>query len=236
MTNAIVEALTRFILDPANHDILAILKGLRNGLVYGTKIRFPHALVMTFLFRSGTLQDKARMIYKATRAHALNLGVYVTIWKGLMLVMRMMSRAGKERNGDSLVAGLVGGWIVFGRNSSVNQQINLYCFSRVVLGFANLAVKKGYIRLPSSTPSNSHAPPSTVDITSASGLTSPASLKRPRENYYWPVFASVTWGTVMWLYQNHPDCLQPSLRKSMEYLYSQSDRWEGWRNFVWHNV
>jgi peroxisomal membrane protein 4 len=37
--------------DPLVHDVLAILKGLRNGLVYGAKIRFPHALVMTFLFR-----------------------------------------------------------------------------------------------------------------------------------------------------------------------------------------
>lgn len=33
-------------------DILAIVKGFRNGLVYGAKIRLPHALVMTFLFRS----------------------------------------------------------------------------------------------------------------------------------------------------------------------------------------
>lgn len=34
------------------HDLLAIIKGFRNGLVYGAKIRFPHALVMTFLFRN----------------------------------------------------------------------------------------------------------------------------------------------------------------------------------------
>ena len=45
------------------HDLFAILKGFRNGAVYGimttpkkvteigAKIRFPHALVMTLLFR-----------------------------------------------------------------------------------------------------------------------------------------------------------------------------------------
>ena len=33
-------------------DILTIVKGFRNGLVYGAKIRLPHALVMTFLFRT----------------------------------------------------------------------------------------------------------------------------------------------------------------------------------------
>ena len=43
-----------FLKDPAYHDILSIIKGCRNGAVYGAKIRFPHALVMTFLFRDGT--------------------------------------------------------------------------------------------------------------------------------------------------------------------------------------
>lgn len=36
------------------HDLMAIVKGFRNGLVYGAKVRFPHALVMTFLFQSGS--------------------------------------------------------------------------------------------------------------------------------------------------------------------------------------
>jgi peroxisomal membrane protein 4 len=34
-------------------DLLAALKGLRNGLIYGIRIRAPHALVMVFLFGSG---------------------------------------------------------------------------------------------------------------------------------------------------------------------------------------
>jgi peroxisomal membrane protein 4 len=38
-------ALERIILDPRHHDILAVLKAARNGAVYGTKVRFPHALV-----------------------------------------------------------------------------------------------------------------------------------------------------------------------------------------------
>lgn len=47
-------AIERVILDPKYHDVLAVLKGARNGAVYGTKVRFPHALVMICLFRSGT--------------------------------------------------------------------------------------------------------------------------------------------------------------------------------------
>lgn len=38
--------------DSLPHDALSVIKGFRNGLVYGAKIRLPHAAVMTFLFRS----------------------------------------------------------------------------------------------------------------------------------------------------------------------------------------
>lgn len=46
--------MNELILDPALQPFLALLKGLRNGVVYGAKVRAPHAFVMTFLFRSGT--------------------------------------------------------------------------------------------------------------------------------------------------------------------------------------
>lgn len=38
-------AAERIVLDPKYHDILAVVKAARNGAVYGTKVRFPHALV-----------------------------------------------------------------------------------------------------------------------------------------------------------------------------------------------
>lgn len=39
--------------NPRYHDYLAILKGARNGFVYGVKVRFPHALIMAILFGRG---------------------------------------------------------------------------------------------------------------------------------------------------------------------------------------
>jgi hypothetical protein len=45
VVKSLENALTRFILDPKNHDLLTLVKGVRNGIVYGTKVRFPHALV-----------------------------------------------------------------------------------------------------------------------------------------------------------------------------------------------
>lgn len=39
------QTVNRFILDPKNAEFLSLIKSARNGIVYGTKIRFPHALV-----------------------------------------------------------------------------------------------------------------------------------------------------------------------------------------------
>ena len=48
-----MDALQAVILDPRNQEYLAIIKGIRNALVYGAKIRFPHALLMSILFGKG---------------------------------------------------------------------------------------------------------------------------------------------------------------------------------------
>ena len=48
-----MDAIHAILTDPAYHDYLAILKGARNGVVYGAKVRFPHAVVMSILFGRG---------------------------------------------------------------------------------------------------------------------------------------------------------------------------------------
>lgn len=200
-----------------------MLKGARNGAVYGTKVRFPHALVMIFLFRSGTVREKARLVFRATRTHAGNLAKFATIYKLTCLLLKHMGPTpGKEGAHDSLVAGLIGGYAVFGRRSprsgrvpSVNQQIVIYVFARVVLALAKLSVREGS---PFALPVVSRA--EAADVVSY---------------YAWPVFASASWGTVMWLFRWYPEALQPSLRSSMNYIYAQSDHWDGLRNFAWHN-
>lgn len=113
-----------FLLDPKYHDILSIIKGIRNGMVYGAKIRFPHALVMTFLFRNHLpFRKKMELIMDATYQHSRNLATFVGIYKTLMVLMRRMRLDGKERSIDSFLSGLVGGWIVFGKDTGVNQQV-----------------------------------------------------------------------------------------------------------------
>jgi peroxisomal membrane protein 4 len=47
--------------NPRYHDYLAILKGARNGFVYGVKVRFPHALIMAILFGRGEYVSKVSL-------------------------------------------------------------------------------------------------------------------------------------------------------------------------------
>lgn len=46
--------LDELVLNPKYHDLLSVVKGFRSGVVYGAKVRFPHALVMTILFKTGS--------------------------------------------------------------------------------------------------------------------------------------------------------------------------------------
>ncbi|KAK4660151.1 hypothetical protein QC762_116560 [Podospora pseudocomata] len=208
------------ILDPKYHDILTVVKGARNGAVYGAKVRFPHALVMIMLFRSGTFREKVRLIFNATKTHALNLAKFATIYKSTCLLLKLYGATpGKEGPYDSFIAGLLGGYVVFGQRSkrgkisSVSQQIVIYIFARVALALARLAVKPGYGLPGVSEPKQSAA----------------------ISHYAWPVFASMSWAAVMHLFRWHAAELQPSLRSSMVYIYQNSDDWDGLRNFIWHN-
>lgn len=126
--------------------VLAAVKGLRNGAVYGAKVRFPHALVMTFLFGKGSLVGKARTILELTRTHSTNLAKFVFSYK---LGTGAMAYAQKSRPQwhSALVAAVVG-YFVFGDYNGVNMQINLYLLSRITVAFARLAVEKGVISQP----------------------------------------------------------------------------------------
>ncbi|KAI9709329.1 MAG: hypothetical protein M1820_003449 [Bogoriella megaspora] len=229
-------SIEKVVLDPKYKDVLALLKSIRNGAVYGTKVRFPHALVMVFLFRSGTLREKLHLIFKATRQHARNLALFALTYKSSLLLLRQTSPTKSERHYDTFIAGLIGGYTIFGRGSqsSVNQQIVIYVFARVVLALAKLSVQgrneggMGFIK-------------------------DERGMIRQRA---WPVFGSLSWAFVMYLFRWHPDTLQPSLRSSMKYMYvlllqslsglcdvtdfdtrsyENADHWDSLRNLIWHN-
>ncbi|KAJ7357032.1 Tim17/Tim22/Tim23/Pmp24 family-domain-containing protein [Mycena albidolilacea] len=209
-----MSTLEAIISNPAYQPYLALLKGARNGFVYGVKVRFPHALVMSILFGRGDLKTRARVIFRATKQHAFNLAKYVTLYKAFMLVQQK-ANGGKPRSSDTFIAGVLGGYIVFGERSAVNEQIVLYVVSRVVASF-----------IPrSSSPYSSSSPP-------APGTVRPA----PPDSRYFTMFAALSWGAVMWLFENRGETVQPGLFNSMVYLYRDSERWKDLRTLLWHNT
>jgi hypothetical protein len=71
------------------HQILLALVG---GARYGIKIRLPHALVMTLLFRRD-LSDKEKLknILRLVLEHASNLAAFATIYKTLLAALKWTS-------------------------------------------------------------------------------------------------------------------------------------------------
>lgn len=100
--DALARQVNNILMEPAYRPLLAILKSARNGAVYGAKVRFPHALVMVFLFRSGTFREKIRLVYKATRQHAKNLATFAVIYKTCMLLLRIIGPEGSIRSPDAM--------------------------------------------------------------------------------------------------------------------------------------
>lgn len=169
---------------------------------------------MVMLFRSGTIREKAWLIFKATRQHASNLARFALFYKSSLLVLKNVN-GGKEESIHTFLAGLFGGYWVFGHgkgaSSSVNQQIVIYVFARVVLALAKLAVQP---------PGDNSLVGSAYGGHGGKGFLGLSEQQREavRRNA-WPVFASVSWASVMWLFRWYPETLQPSLRSSMTYMY-----------------
>jgi peroxisomal membrane protein 4 len=42
----------------------------------------------------------------------------------MLLMQRKLGNGGKERSMDTFIAGLVGGWFVFGNRNAVNEQVS----------------------------------------------------------------------------------------------------------------
>ncbi|KKA18494.1 Peroxisomal membrane protein (PmpP24) [Rasamsonia emersonii CBS 393.64] len=185
------DKLDALVLNPDLAPLFKLVKAARNGAVYGAKVRFPHALVF---------REKIKLVLKATRQHARNLATFAVIYKSTLFALKYLNPAGSGKEGryDTFVAGLLGGYIVFGRNpGSISQQIVIYVFARVMLALAKMAIQP-----------NMHP---------LSSLITPEVRTKISENA-WPVFASLTWALVMYIFRWYPESIVSSLRSSMTYM------------------
>lgn len=163
---------------------------------------------MLFLFHNGTLREKLRGVVRLTFEHSKNLALFVGVYKAVLALLRqnelslpghsVSAIVGKPaRHWHAAVAGGVGGYLVWGRYSSVNFQIVMYLLSRVVISVARVLAAKGY-----------------------------APFAQHKFQHVYPLLAAGVWASVMWLFENEPATLHPSLRRSMEFLYDESCHWK----------
>lgn len=108
------------------------------GAVYGAKIRGPHALVMALVFGRKPLRERARDIVLATVTHSRQLGSYAALYT---LARAALLRAlGQERARlCAFAAGACGGALVWGDDTAISTQLNLYLLSRIVVGLVRSA-------------------------------------------------------------------------------------------------
>ena len=112
-------------------DLMPIIKGWRNGVYYGGKVRFVHSLVMMLLFKPKTKANGIQ-IFKLAYEHAANLGKFVFIYK---LIIQLLDKYISKSTSNTFIAGTVGGAIAFGTKTPVSYQLFLYFLSRNFAGF-----------------------------------------------------------------------------------------------------
>ena len=95
-------------------ELQAITSALVGGAKYGVKIRLPHALVMTFLFRRDlSSKDKLRTILRLTFQHASSLAAFATLYKVILASLKLTSQRLIDVGDDS--ATRHASWMTLGR-------------------------------------------------------------------------------------------------------------------------
>ena len=171
--------------------------------------------------------NRVREIIRATRTHATNLATFVFLYKSILLLQKKFN-GGKVRKADTFIAGLIGGYTVFGDRNQVNEQVRSIYHSIVThIDIAIQIVLYVTSRVVATIIPRAFPPP-------ASPASKPYPPVSPSPTYF-SVFAALTWGAVMYLFNERGYAIQPGMWSSMKYLYCDSDHWDSLRTLLWHN-
>lgn len=219
--------------NPLYRPLLEILRSSRNGIVYGGKIRFSHALVINLLYRSGPLKPRLQLTFTAAKDHAQVLAGFAIIYKTLVMLLQHDKVMGSDNPGlIKFIAGGVGSWFVYSQHfdyfhPGITHQITLYCFSRVLVALAKIALDYYLVCTQPSLQLHDKK----VKFRDLSD-NQQNKLKHVIYNKSWKYFAVLTWALVMFIYDFQPKYLQSSLRHSMAYIYDvEMESWNTWREF-----
>jgi len=114
-------------------EVLEPFKGFRNAMLLGTRIRLIDGIVKALLFNKGSWVAAAKQVIDITFEHGFSLGSQVFLHKNILLLLRKLQ--GREEHWHSAIGGLIGGALVWGRQTRFNEMLNLYVFARVIVAF-----------------------------------------------------------------------------------------------------
>jgi peroxisomal membrane protein 4 len=201
-------------------EVREVLWSAFGGARYGAKIRLPHALVMSLLFGGAAVattpgkrqRDLASVFRKAvslTVEHASSLAKFAAIYKTLLfafkLLRRSLSSSSHHRKNDPHSSVVVGqpqqSW-----DAALAGAIGgYYCWGRYS------AVNQQLLLYLSSRVLLG------VWKKLAGNNTTTRIMMIP-----YPMVAAMIWGAVMYLFEDDPQVLHPSLKSSMDEIYRYS--------------
>jgi predicted MPP superfamily phosphohydrolase len=118
-------------------ELHSIASALVGGAKYGVKIRLPHALVMTFLFRRDlSSKDKLRNVLFLAFQHASSLAAFATIYKVILALLKLASRKLIVLGTDDTAQNIV--WVTLGKK--IMTMIGKKWFSAPTLSLAGSSV------------------------------------------------------------------------------------------------
>ncbi|KAG8464433.1 hypothetical protein KFE25_003496 [Diacronema lutheri] len=116
------------------------------GAVYGAKIRGPHALVMALVFgRNKPFRQLVRDVLSATVTHSRQLGAYAALYTAMRAAL-VRALGEKRATLCAFAAGVSGGAVVWGDDTAINAQLNLYLLSRIVSGLVRSGLNQLGVR------------------------------------------------------------------------------------------
>lgn len=218
--------------NPLYRPLLEVIRLSRNGIVYGGKIRFSHALVINLLYRSGPMKPRLQQVLKATKEHSLVLAGFAVVYKTVVNILSQEKLLGSQTGLIKFLAGGFAGWTVYsqhfgGFNPGITHQITLYCFLRVLLALGKILLDL-YLQCRQPGLQIRGEKVAFNDLSDVQARRFKAKIY----NKSWKYFAVLTWALVMFIYDYQPQYLQLSLRHLMAYIYDvEMDTWANWLDF-----
>lgn len=208
--------------------LLDALGALRNGFVYGCKIRAPHTFVLQMVWSKGSWQSLFQRIYDLTSQHATNLALNAVLFKLGVALLRLAQGTTQPWH-HALVGGLAG-FLIWGQNNAVNWQVNMYMMSRALSGIVLLLLERrkaladrGVAPLSSTEKALFYAGNEQQLKTSSTLFNSIVKT----DNLAARLTAASIWGVALYVFFHHAHVLHGSLRASMDFIYKQGDEHEG---------